>query len=58
MRQDGAAIAAFRRLSHMVLGCQLKNVVGISARTNVTGPGKVARSEGKVKRVVDHRLRS
>ncbi|MEP3047289.1 MAG: phenylacetate--CoA ligase PaaK [Roseibium sp.] len=37
------------------LGHHIKSVVGVSSAINVTDPGKVERSAGKAKRVVDNR---
>jgi phenylacetate-CoA ligase len=34
---------------------RIKDIVGISVEVDVDEPGKVARSEGKAKRVVDNR---
>jgi phenylacetate-CoA ligase len=47
--EDARAVSA-RDLAH-----HIKSVVGVTARINVQEPGKVARSEGKAKRVVDNR---
>ncbi|MCY0147523.1 phenylacetate--CoA ligase [Hoeflea sp. G2-23] len=47
---DEARAASSRELAH-----HIKSTVGVSTRINVQEPGKVARSEGKAKRVVDNR---
>jgi len=47
---DEARAASSRELAH-----HIKSTVGVSTRVNVQEPGKVARSEGKAKRVVDNR---
>jgi phenylacetate-CoA ligase len=50
-----AADAAARAASAQELGHHIKSVVGVSTRIEVHDPEGVARSEGKAKRVVDHR---
>lgn len=50
---EDARDASGRELAH-----HIKSVVGVTARINVSEPGKVARSEGKAKRVVDNRNRT
>ncbi|WP_422370689.1 phenylacetate--CoA ligase PaaK [Hoeflea sp.] len=47
---EEARAASARELAH-----HIKSVVGVTARINVCEPGRVARSEGKAKRVVDNR---
>ncbi|MEE3070637.1 MAG: phenylacetate--CoA ligase PaaK [Pseudomonadota bacterium] len=50
MSSADARAASAKELSH-----HIKSVVGISTKIEVHDPGKVARSEGKAKRVVDNR---
>jgi phenylacetate-CoA ligase len=50
---ENARAASAKDLAH-----HIKSVVGVTARINVPEPGKVARSEGKAKRVVDNRNRT
>jgi phenylacetate-CoA ligase len=50
MSSADARAALAKELSH-----HIKSVVGISTKIEVHDPGKVARSEGKAKRVVDNR---
>ncbi|WP_322990934.1 phenylacetate--CoA ligase PaaK [Hoeflea sp.] len=50
---DEARAASSRELAH-----HIKSTVGVSTRVNVQEPGKVARSEGKAKRVVDNRSKA
>lgn len=50
---EDARTASGKELAH-----HIKSVVGVTARINVSEPGKVARSEGKAKRVVDNRNRT
>jgi phenylacetate-CoA ligase len=50
---EEARAASGKELAH-----HIKSVVGVTARINVAEPGKVARSEGKAKRVVDNRNRT
>lgn len=52
---DKAAGEEARAASARELGHHIKSVVGVTARINVCEPGRVARSEGKAKRVVDNR---
>jgi phenylacetate-CoA ligase len=52
---EQAAGEEARAASAMELGHHIKSVVGVTARINVCEPGRVARSEGKAKRVVDNR---
>ncbi|WP_298964173.1 phenylacetate--CoA ligase PaaK [uncultured Roseibium sp.] len=51
----GAASSDQRRASAKELGHHIKSVIGVSALIDVTEPGKVERSAGKAKRVVDNR---
>ena len=37
------------------LSARIKNLIGVSAKVELAGPGSLARSEGKAKRVFDHR---
>ncbi|EFO29794.1 phenylacetate-CoA ligase [Roseibium sp. TrichSKD4] len=50
MSSSKARAASAKELSH-----HIKSVVGVSTKIDVREPGKVARSEGKAKRVVDNR---
>ena len=43
------------KVSLRMLTERVKDIVGVSAEIAVADPGGVARSEGKAKRVVDHR---
>ncbi|MEQ8307041.1 MAG: phenylacetate--CoA ligase PaaK [Hoeflea sp.] len=52
---EQAAGEEARAASARELGHHIKSVVGVTARINVCEPGRVARSEGKAKRVVDNR---
>ncbi|MEQ8479499.1 MAG: phenylacetate--CoA ligase PaaK [Hoeflea sp.] len=52
---DQAAAEEARAASARELAHHIKSVVGVTARINVSEPGRVARSEGKAKRVVDNR---
>ncbi len=47
--------AGAREAAARDLAAHVKAVVGVTARVEVHGPGEVARSEGKAKRVVDRR---
>jgi phenylacetate-CoA ligase len=47
---EPARLASARQLAHHV-----KSVVGVSAKVDVTEPGKLPRSEGKARRVLDRR---
>ncbi|WP_298981849.1 phenylacetate--CoA ligase PaaK [uncultured Roseibium sp.] len=51
----GAVSSDQRRASAKELGHHIKSVIGVSALIDVTEPGKVERSAGKAKRVVDNR---
>ncbi len=50
-----AATSDARQASAKELSHHIKSVVGVSARIDVAEPGKVERSAGKAKRVVDNR---
>ena len=50
-----AAGAEARAASAQELAHHIKSVVGVSTRIDVRDPGGAPRSEGKARRVVDHR---
>lgn len=52
---ENAADQAARDASARELAHHVKSVVGVTTRVDVTEPGKIDRSEGKAKRVVDNR---
>ncbi|MGE0765324.1 MAG: phenylacetate--CoA ligase PaaK [Hyphomicrobiaceae bacterium] len=52
---DGHADSSAKERAAAELAHHIKSVVGVSARITVAGPGSVARSEGKARRVVDMR---
>lgn len=51
----GAADELSKTAAARMLTKRIKDIVGISVQVDVDEPGKVARSEGKAKRVVDNR---
>lgn len=51
----GAASSEQRSAAAKELGHHIKSVVGVSAQIDVAEPGKIERSAGKAKRVVDNR---
>ncbi|MDH3264772.1 MAG: phenylacetate--CoA ligase, partial [Paracoccaceae bacterium] len=53
----GHAAEEARRAQAFELAKHIKDVVGVSAEVAVADPGKVARSEGKARRVVDNRAK-
>jgi phenylacetate-CoA ligase len=50
-----AAGAGARHAAGHALERRIKEIIGISAEVQVDGPGGIARSEGKAKRVLDNR---
>ena len=51
----GHASEAERKAAAADLAQRIKDVVGVTAKINVTEPEAVARSQGKAQRIVDNR---